>query len=86
VGQKKDFQREEKLLREVQPVPGDAQDGLGASPGTGCTEIKQMTTAGKFFIETIDVAVQSSSNQSLKPHRNTFSAPWTTCFTASGLW
>ena len=55
------------MLREVQPVPGDAQDGLGAAPGTGCTEIKQMTTAGKFFIRTIDVAVQSSSNHSLKP-------------------
>ena len=36
----KDFQREEKEIREVQPVPVDAQADLGAATGMGCTEIE----------------------------------------------
>jgi hypothetical protein len=36
--EKKDFRRGEEELKEVQPVPRAAQDGLGAARGTGCTK------------------------------------------------
>jgi hypothetical protein len=64
-GWKKDFQRGEKRLCEVQPVPVAAQDALEWTTGTGCTQRREAMSC-IFFSGKFDGAGQVPINISLK--------------------
>ena len=69
----KDFQREEKEIRQVQPMPVDAQVDLGAATGMGCTEIEK--GRGNIFYGTFNDAGQASLNNALKLQRGHARSP-----------
>ena len=58
-----------KNVSEVPPSPGAAQDGLGAAPGEGGTQVT-MEPLRNFILATQELRDQAWSNNSLKPTRS----------------
>ena len=57
------------LVREVQPVPALAQDGLGAKAGTGCTSgVGAGPAGGEKLFDRTKSQVKRRLTMSLKPN------------------
>ena len=69
----KDFQREQRVIRQVHPIAVAAQVDLGAATAMGCTEIEN--GRWNIFYGTFSAAGQASLNNALKLTRGHARSP-----------